>query len=79
MVKGMIEPQEIFGKYDTTEWPGRAHCYFPQMFKGWDDNWLYGFGAGHFDAENDVLFYRKNVVTHQYQYVVLLDGAQMLG
>jgi len=74
----MIAPGEAWGKYSVTMWPYSDHLDgvygdYPQIPKGWDDNWQYGFGSGGYGGLRDLLFYRKNVVTLQYQAIAVIE------
>jgi hypothetical protein len=75
----MIVPGAAWETYVSTHWADHTNGDCPQTFKGWDDNWQYGFGRGiqpGGTGATDLLMYRKNVVTMQYQVVALItDGS----
>jgi len=76
--RGMYQNSEVFGIYTKTFWPQPGNNNFPMFQKAWDDDWQYGFGKGTYaalDGDYDILFYRKNIVTLQYQVGVMLAGA----
>jgi hypothetical protein len=65
--------------YGIAYWPQAGANNYPGILKGWDDNWLYGMGAGGqrtgLDAGRyDALIYRKNVVTLQYTAYLLAEN-----
>jgi hypothetical protein len=81
----MIAPGAAWGIYSVTMWPymdylDNVYGGYPQLPKGWDDNWQYGFGSGYVSAERrDLLFYRKNVVTLQYQAIAVIEDTSVNG
>ena len=66
------------GAYDSALWGYNYNwTHWPKKIRGWDDNWQYGFGVARTSNGSvfDLWFYRKNVVTLQYQAQYVLAVA----